>query len=69
MRDVPDVPNGMMDFLFIGLMRGGTAQGYRQLNLEMASLSVLENGLLAPLWRRLDTAMFRHGEHFYNFTE
>jgi len=67
MRYVPDAPNGMMDYLFVELMLWGTAQGYRRFNLGMAPLSGLETGPLAPLWHRLGTLMFRHGEHFYNF--
>jgi len=32
-----------------------------------ASLSGLENDVLAPIWNRLGTFIFRHGEHFYSF--
>jgi phosphatidylglycerol lysyltransferase len=67
MRHVPDAPNGTMDFLFLELMRWGAAQGYRGFNLGMATLSGLESGPLAPLWHRLGTLMFHHGEHCYNF--
>jgi len=67
MRHVPDIPNGVMDYLFAELMLWGAAQGYGRFNLGMAPLSGLETGPLAPLWHRLGTLMFRHGEHFYNF--
>jgi phosphatidylglycerol lysyltransferase len=51
----------------VELMLWGAAQGYRRFNLGMAPLSGLETGPLVPLWHRVGTLMFRHGEHFYNF--
>jgi phosphatidylglycerol lysyltransferase len=56
-----------MDFLFVELMCWGAAEGYRRVNLGMAPLSGLETHALAPVWHRIGTLMFRHGEHFYNF--
>ena len=67
MRFGPDAPRGAMDYLFIELMLWGTAQGYRWFNLGMAPLSGLENRALAPLWHRMGSFLFRHGESFYNF--
>ncbi|MBI2826739.1 MAG: bifunctional lysylphosphatidylglycerol flippase/synthetase MprF [Planctomycetia bacterium] len=60
-------PSGVMDFLFIETMLWGRAQGFGRFNLGMAPLSGLDAGPLAPLWHRLGTLVFRHGEHFYNF--
>ncbi len=56
-----------MDYLFVELMLWGRAQSYEWFNLGMAPLSGLDVGPLAPLWNRLGTLVFRHGEHFYNF--
>lgn len=67
MRYRPSGPSGVMDFLFIKLMLWGRTEGYEWFNLGMAPLSGLEIGPLAPLWNRVGTLVFRHGEHFYNF--
>ena len=67
MRFAPDAPRGAMDYLFIELMLWGRAEGYRWFNLGMAPLSGLENRALAPLWHRMGSFLYRHGESFYNF--
>lgn len=67
MRHRPDAPAGVMDFLFTELMLWGAREGYGRFNLGMAPLAGLEAHPLAPLWHRLGTAIYRHGEHFYNF--
>jgi phosphatidylglycerol lysyltransferase len=67
MRHMPDAPSGVMDFLFVELMLWGAREGWQQFNLGMAPLAGLETHPLAPLWHRLGTAIFRQGEHFYNF--
>jgi phosphatidylglycerol lysyltransferase len=60
-------PKGVMDYLFVELMLWGKAQGYRWFNLGMAPLSGLDRHPLAPVWHRVGSFVFRHGEHFYNF--
>ncbi|MGA2915331.1 MAG: bifunctional lysylphosphatidylglycerol flippase/synthetase MprF [Sedimentisphaerales bacterium] len=67
MRHLPDCPNGIMDYLFTEMMLWGKEQGYRQFNFGMAPLSGLTDNALAPLWHKVGTFIFRHGEHFYNF--
>jgi len=67
MRYRPDAMKGVMEFLFAHLLLHGTAEGYRYFSMGMAPLSGLETRPLAPLWGRLGAAVFRHGEHFYNF--
>jgi phosphatidylglycerol lysyltransferase len=67
MRQRAEAPYGVMDFLFVHLMLWGKAQGYEWFNLGMAPLSGLDPHRLGPLWHRLGTFAFRHGEHFYNF--
>lgn len=67
MRYSEGAPNGVMDYLFGKLMLWGKEQNYRYFNLGMAPLSGLENRSLAPLWHRLGSLIFTHGEHFYNF--
>src|SRR5436305_9297347 len=67
MRHTVDAPLGVMDYLFIQLMLYGSQQGYRWFNLGMAPLAGLEARSTAPLWSRLGSLVYRHGEHFYNF--
>ena len=67
MRYLPDSPHGVMDYLFIELMQWGHEQGYKWFDLGMAPLSGVEAHRLGPLWNRVSSLMFRHGEHFYNF--
>jgi phosphatidylglycerol lysyltransferase len=67
MRHLPSAPNGIMDYLFIELMLWGKQQDYDWFNLGMAPMSGLEDRVLAPLWHKVGTFVFRHGEHFYNF--
>jgi phosphatidylglycerol lysyltransferase len=67
MRQRPGASKGLMDFLFAELMLWGAREGYRSFSLGMAPLSGLEDHPLAPLWHRMGTLLFRHGEHFYNF--
>ncbi|HYL23819.1 MAG TPA: bifunctional lysylphosphatidylglycerol flippase/synthetase MprF [Burkholderiales bacterium] len=67
MRHLPQAPNGTMDFLFTELLLWGRQAGYRWFNFGMAPLSGLDARKDAPLWHRLGTLVYRHGEHFYNF--
>lgn len=67
MRHVDDAPPSVMDFLFVELMLWGRAEGYAAFDLGMAPLSGFEHRQLAPLWNRMGSMLFRHGEHFYNF--
>lgn len=67
MRFLPDAPHGVMDYLFISLMLWGKQQGYRWFNLGMAPLAGLTNRPYAPLWHRVGSMIYQHGEHFYNF--
>lgn len=67
MRYSTDAPPRVMEYLFIELMLYGSEEGYEYFDLGMAPLSGLENRPLAPLWDRVGTILFRHGEHFYNY--
>lgn len=67
MRVYPDAADGVMEYLFIQLMLWGRSEGYRWFNMGMAPLSGLKDDGLAPLWNRVGTYIFKHGEHFYNF--
>lgn len=67
MRYDATAPKGVMDYLFVELMLWGKVRGYRWFNLGMAPLSGLDDHPLAPVWNRVGSFVFRHGEHFYNF--
>jgi phosphatidylglycerol lysyltransferase len=67
MRYGLDAPHGVMEYLFVKLMLQRKQDGYRWLNLGMAPLAGLENDSLAPVWDKIGTFIFKHGEHFYNF--
>ena len=67
MRHLPDCPNGIMEYLFIELILWGKKEGYKWFNLGMVPLSGMDDNDLAPLWHKLGTFIFTHGEHFYNF--
>ena len=67
MRYLPESPHGVMDYLFVRLISWGKQEGYQWFDLGMAPLSGLGDRALSPLWRRVGTFIFRHGEHFYNF--
>ncbi len=60
-------PLGVMDYLFTQVMLWGRSQGYHWFNLGLAPFSGMEDRTLAPLWNRLGSFLFQHGEHFYNF--
>lgn len=67
MRFAKSVPNGVMDFLFAEIMLWGKVQGFQFFSLGMAPLSGLEKHALAPVWHKIGTFIFKHGESFYNF--
>lgn len=67
MRYDPDMPGGIMDFLFSELMLWGKEEGYVWFSLGVAPLSGLERHQLAPLWHKIGTAIYDLGDEFYNF--
>jgi len=67
MRYATDAPSGVMDFLFIEILHWGREHGYQWCDLGMAPLSGFERHRLAPLWSRIGSLLFDHGEQFYNF--
>jgi phosphatidylglycerol lysyltransferase len=67
MRYSSEAPDSAMEYLFIELIQWSQERGYRWFNLGMAPLAGLEDRALAPLWHRLGSFAFRHGEALYNF--
>ncbi|MFP3545454.1 bifunctional lysylphosphatidylglycerol flippase/synthetase MprF [Rhizobium sp. SIMBA_035] len=67
MRFSPEAPKGSMDFLFVQIMEYLREEGYRHFNLGMAPLSGMSKRETAPVWDRIGSTVFEHGERFYNF--
>jgi len=67
MRFHHEAPNGVMEGLLVHVMRWGQEQNYRTFSLGMAPLSGFESSPVAPLWTRLGSFLYSHGETFYNF--
>ncbi|MDX3924338.1 MAG: bifunctional lysylphosphatidylglycerol flippase/synthetase MprF [Shinella sp.] len=67
MRFSPHAPRGAMDFLFVSIMEHMKNAGYESFNLGMAPLSGMSRRESAPVWDRIGSTLFEHGERFYNF--
>jgi phosphatidylglycerol lysyltransferase len=67
MRYRHDAPADVMEGLMVHLMRWGQTQGYRWFSLAMAPLSGFERSPVAPLWMRLGSFLYAHGETLYHF--
>ncbi|HET8688071.1 MAG TPA: phosphatidylglycerol lysyltransferase domain-containing protein, partial [Methanosarcina sp.] len=67
MRHSPDAPDRTMEYLFVRLMLWGQEKGYRSFSLGMAPLSGLENRQYAPVWHKVGSLIFAHGDHLYNY--
>jgi len=67
MRYHRDGPVGVMDALFAHLCGWGKANGYHWFALGMAPLSGFEQSPVAPLWSRLGSFLYKHGEALYGF--
>ncbi|WP_082547220.1 bifunctional lysylphosphatidylglycerol flippase/synthetase MprF [Rhizobium sp. Root149] len=67
MRFAPEAPRGAMDFLFVSLIEHLKNADYQWFNLGMAPLSGMSRREVAPVWDRIGSTLFEHGERFYNF--
>lgn len=67
MRFGSGAPNGSMEFLFVRLIEHFRDAGYEWFSLGMAPLSGFSASPAAPAWHRIGSAVFEHGERFYNF--
>jgi phosphatidylglycerol lysyltransferase len=60
-------PPETMEALLIHVMTWGRARGYQWFSLGVAPLSGLEDSTVAPLWSRVGSFLYAHGEVFYRF--
>lgn len=67
MRQVPDPPEGAMEYLVLKLLEQAKAEGFKWFNLGMAPLSGLPDHRLASRWARLAGLFFRYGDRLYHF--
>jgi phosphatidylglycerol lysyltransferase len=67
MRYHHDAPKGVMEALFVHLLKWGKDEGYRWFGLGMAPMSGFEESPVAPLWTHVGMFLYEHGEPLYNF--
>jgi phosphatidylglycerol lysyltransferase len=67
MRFRESAPQGVMQALFVHLLVWARDEGYSRFNLGMAPLSGIEGSPLAPLWNRMASFLYEHGEPLYGF--
>ena len=67
MRHADVIPYGAMDFLFIQLMQWAKSEKYAWFTLGLAPLSGIEARRLSPMWARIGSVIYRHGEALYGF--
>lgn len=67
MRFDHTAPRDIMETLFVHVIEWGKAEGYQWFSLGMAPLSGFETSPVAPLWNRLASFVYEHGEAVYNF--
>ena len=67
MRYGDDAPKGVMESLMVHLLMWGKHEGFRSFSLGMAPMSGFERSPVAPLWTKVGTFLYDHGESLYNF--
>ncbi|KCZ98217.1 hypothetical protein HPO_11459 [Hyphomonas polymorpha PS728] len=67
MRHGPDAPNGVMDFLFLGVTLWAKTQGVEVFDLGMAPLSGLRPGRYSPALTNVGHIAYDRGESLYGF--
>jgi phosphatidylglycerol lysyltransferase len=67
MRYRHDAPQDVMEGLLVHAMQWGQTEGYRWFSLGIAPLSGFERSPVAPLWMRLGSFLYEHGEGLYHF--
>jgi phosphatidylglycerol lysyltransferase len=67
MRYSHDAPDNTMDYLFVKLILWGKENGHKYFSLGMAPLSGFEKRQFSPIWNKIGSFIFTHGEHFYNY--
>jgi phosphatidylglycerol lysyltransferase len=67
MRHRHDAPKGVMETLFVHLIKWAQDEGYSWFALGMAPLSGFESSPAASMWNRLGAFLYEHADAIYNF--
>jgi phosphatidylglycerol lysyltransferase len=67
MRYRRDAPAEVMEGLLVRLIAWGKSEGYQRFSLGMAPLSGFERSPVAPLWSRVGSFLYEHGDVLYRF--
>ena len=67
MRFSDEAPNGIMDFLFVGVMEWSKAEGYARLDIGMTPLAGLSAMRYASIFSKIGASIYEAGEAFYGF--
>lgn len=67
MRHRPDLPDGVMEFLFLALFQWAQSQGYATFNLGLSSLTGVGEQPTDPALERGLHYIYEHVNQFYNF--
>ena len=67
MRYDDQAPKGVMESLLTHTLVWGKGVGYRWFSLGMAPMSGFEQSPVAPLWTKVGSFLYDHGESVYNF--
>jgi phosphatidylglycerol lysyltransferase len=67
MRFSREAPKDVMEGLFVHLLAWAKGEGYQWFSLGMAPLSGVESSPVAPLYHRLASFLYEHGEMVYRF--
>jgi phosphatidylglycerol lysyltransferase len=67
MRHLPDVENGTMDFLFVGLFTFARAEGLSSFSLGLSALAGVGEHSAAPRTERALRYIYENVNRFYNF--
>ncbi len=67
MRFSDEAPNGIMDFLFVGVMEWAKAEGYARLDIGMTPLAGLSATRYASIFSKIGASIYEAGEAFYGF--
>ena len=68
-RFVGNTPTGILDFVLVEAIEWAKGQDYRTVNLGLAPLRGLDRRNTASRWNRFGADLYRHGEHYSDFSE
>jgi phosphatidylglycerol lysyltransferase len=67
MRQLQDIPPGIMDFMFLHLFEWANSKGYKRFNIGMAPLANVGMSKYSFLGEKLASQIYVHGNFIYHF--